>query len=108
MSTFDRTNSRAALVIAGAAFGLCGMQAEACDARKGPDLGVPLNAKDVAAIDLAIAPDGGGLANGSGNGGRGSAVYAEQCAACHGQAGVGGVGGIPRRAAWDRSRARSL
>lgn len=65
-------------------------------AKKGPDLGAVLDPRDVVPIDLTIMPDGSGLPQGRGNVARGSTVYGEQCAACHGDAGAGGVGAIPR------------
>ena len=41
--------------------------------------------------DIEIRPDGGGLPEGAGSVAQGRAVYAAQCAACHGDAGQGGI-----------------
>jgi mono/diheme cytochrome c family protein len=46
-------------------------------------IGSPAAADDLARF-LAIPPDGRGLPSGSGDAQRGAKVYAEQCAACHG------------------------
>lgn len=51
--------------------------------------GQPLAPEDAAAWDISIAPDGLGLPPGSGTPAQGSLVYAEKCAACHGQKGEG-------------------
>ncbi|MGI9383466.1 MAG: c-type cytochrome [Methyloligellaceae bacterium] len=42
-------------------------------------------AQEIAAIDIDAMPDGRGLPGGSGTSGKGKAVYAEKCAACHGE-----------------------
>ena len=54
-----------------------------------PRLGVPVEAADAAAWDISIGPDGAGLPPGSGTPAEGAAVYAEKCAACHGDKGEG-------------------
>jgi cytochrome c len=64
-----------------------------------PDLGRPISPQEFAAWDISIAPDGAGLPPGSGTATQGAAVYAEKCAACHGEKGAGQpndrlVGGI--------------
>jgi cytochrome c len=67
---------------------------------KGPNLGQPATAEDIAKWDIDIAPSGKGLPAGSGTAARGEAVYKQHCAACHGAKGegkpndalVGGVG----------------
>ena len=67
---------------------------------KGPDLGQPASAEDIARWDIDIPPSGKGLPAGSGTVAAGEAVYAKHCAACHGAKGegkpndalVGGVG----------------
>lgn len=41
--------------------------------------------------DIDVLPDGTGLPDGSGNAARGGQVYAENCAACHGDRGQGAV-----------------
>jgi cytochrome c len=51
--------------------------------------GQPIAAADAAAWDISIPPDGGGLPPGSGTPAQGAVVYAEKCAACHGQKGEG-------------------
>jgi mono/diheme cytochrome c family protein len=66
-------------------------------------IGSPATADDLARF-LAIPPDGRGLPSGSGDAQRGAKVYAEQCAACHGDKlegnpakGIGGdklIGGL--------------
>jgi mono/diheme cytochrome c family protein len=42
--------------------------------------------------DIDVSPDGGNLPAGSGTVAQGKAVYAAQCAACHGAQGQGGLG----------------
>src|SRR2546427_10699311 len=66
----------------------------------GPNLGKPIDAADIAAWDISILPDGSGLPPGSGTPAQGSRIYAQKCAACHGENGKGGqnaalVGGLP-------------
>jgi S-disulfanyl-L-cysteine oxidoreductase SoxD len=58
-------------------------------APKGPGLGVPPTAAQVAAADISIGPDGAGLPPGSGTPAEGEAVYATKCIACHGPQGSG-------------------
>lgn len=60
------------------------------------DLGTPLTAQDLARV-FAIPPDGRGLPPGKGTYAEGQKIYAESCAACHGDklqgiptAGIGG------------------
>lgn len=65
-----------------------------------PNLGKPISAADVAAWDISVSPDGTGLPPGSGTPAQGAKIYAEKCAACHGEGGRGGrnaplVGGGP-------------
>ena len=65
-------------------------------------VGRPPTAEEVRAWDLTIRPDGQGLPPGSGTAALGKAVYAERCAACHGETGedpkysrlVGGHGSL--------------
>jgi cytochrome c len=64
-----------------------------------PELGRPISPQEFAAWDISIGPDGAGLPPGSGTAKQGAAVYAEKCAACHGDKGAGQpndrlVGGI--------------
>ena len=55
-----------------------------------PGLGKPATEADIAAWDISIMPDGTGLPAGSGTAREGARVFAEQCSACHGEAGRGG------------------
>jgi S-disulfanyl-L-cysteine oxidoreductase SoxD len=57
-----------------------------------PGLGKPVSEADVAAWDISIMPDGTGLPPGSGTPAQGARVYAEKCAACHGENGKNGAG----------------
>lgn len=56
--------------------------------------GRPATAAEIAALDIDVTPDGAGLPPGRGTVQAGAAVYAAQCAICHGAAGEGvpGVG----------------
>ena len=54
-------------------------------------LGKPISEPDIKQWDIAILPDGTNLPPGSGTPAEGAKVYAEKCAACHGNAGKGGV-----------------
>jgi S-disulfanyl-L-cysteine oxidoreductase SoxD len=60
-------------------------------APKGPALGAPASAADVAAMDVSIGPDGAGLPPGSGTATQGAEVYKTKCIACHGTEGANGV-----------------
>ena len=65
-----------------------------------PNLGKPVSPAEIAAWDISVQPDGTGLPPGSGTPARGARIYAEKCAACHGENGKGGinaavVGGAP-------------
>lgn len=54
-------------------------------AADGPyDFGSTPSPAEIAAIDIDITPNGGGLPPGEGTQGQGAEVYAERCAACHG------------------------
>ena len=66
----------------------------------GPDLGKPIDARDLAPWDISIMPDGRGLPPGSGTVAEGARIYAAKCAMCHGENAKGGqnaalVGGAP-------------
>lgn len=52
-------------------------------------LGTPATAADVALRDADVGPDGAGLPPGHGTPSEGQAVYARQCASCHGEHGEG-------------------
>ncbi|HEX4556328.1 MAG TPA: cytochrome c [Xanthobacteraceae bacterium] len=56
-----------------------------------PNLGRPISEADIAAWDISILPNGQGLPAGGGTAAQGKTVYAEQCAACHGENGRGGI-----------------
>jgi S-disulfanyl-L-cysteine oxidoreductase SoxD len=60
-------------------------------APKGPALGVPASAEEIAAMDISIGPDGAGLPTGSGTPKQGAEVYAAKCIVCHGPEGANGV-----------------
>jgi S-disulfanyl-L-cysteine oxidoreductase SoxD len=72
-------------------------------AQQSPNLGKPISAEDLAAWDISVGPDGGGLPPGSGTVKQGEAVFAAKCQACHGEKGagtpndrlVGGQGSLP-------------
>jgi S-disulfanyl-L-cysteine oxidoreductase SoxD len=92
MSTRSRLVCAAALalVISGA-----GARAE------GPGLGKPITPQELAPWDIHVMPDGTGLPAGSGTPAQGAPIFAQKCAACHGEGGKGGhsaavVGGPPR------------
>jgi cytochrome c len=74
------------LLAVAAALALC----HAALAADTPKLGQPIDEKDVAAWDIAAMPSGAGLPPGSGNAVQGAKVFAEKCAACHGEGAKGG------------------
>ncbi len=53
--------------------------------------GQPAPRELIAALDTDVRPDGAGLPPGRGTAREGAAVYAKQCAACHGAEGEGGA-----------------
>ncbi len=57
-----------------------------------PHLGRPADPARIAALDAEIAPDGKGLPPGRGSVAQGAAIFAEKCAACHGEKGEGQPG----------------
>lgn len=57
-------------------------------------VGRPPTSEDIRALGSAIAPDGGGLPEGSGTVAAGREVFAAQCSRCHGPNGEGNVGPI--------------
>jgi len=52
--------------------------------------GRPATPQEIAALDVAIRPDGKGLPPGSGTAREGKVIYAIKCAACHGKTGTEG------------------
>ncbi|HEU4460310.1 MAG TPA: c-type cytochrome [Methylibium sp.] len=54
-----------------------------------PRLGTPVAEAAAARFDLDVFPDGRGLPSGRGNATQGAALFASQCAACHGARGRG-------------------
>ena len=58
------------------------------------DFGATATAQEIAAVAIAVAPDGKGLPAGKGTYAAGKTVYEQACAACHG-ADLKGVAGIP-------------
>jgi cytochrome c len=63
-------------------------------AAQSPKFGVgrPPTPEEMRALGSAIAPDGTGLPQGSGSVAEGRALFASQCARCHGPSGDGDVG----------------
>jgi cytochrome c len=55
-----------------------------------PKFGKPIDETAIAAWDISILPDGTGLPKGNGTPEQGVAIFAEKCAACHGENGKGG------------------
>jgi cytochrome c553 len=53
-----------------------------------PNLGKTISEADIRAWDIAVLPDGTNLPPGSGTAAQGAAIYAQQCALCHGENGV--------------------
>jgi mono/diheme cytochrome c family protein len=56
---------------------------------KGPNLGQPASAAEIALVDIGIPPSGAGLPAGSGDARAGAKVYAAKCQSCHGDKGAG-------------------
>lgn len=89
MFLFDAKARRATLGVAALALALgltTLVQAEL------PMLGQPVDEADLADFNHIILPDGSNLPSGSGSAAQGAAIYAAQCAACHGAQGEGGAG----------------
>ena len=60
------------------------------------DLGRAASAAEVAAVDIDVTPSGAGLPTGSGTTQQGAALYAANCASCHGANGEGKPPAYPR------------
>ena len=56
-----------------------------------PNLGKPIDPRDIAPWDISIMPDGTGLPAGSGTPAQGAPIFAQKCAMCHGEGGKGGI-----------------
>ena len=56
-----------------------------------PNLGKPIDPKDIAPWDISIMPDGTGLPPGRGTPAQGAPIFAQKCAMCHGENGKGGI-----------------
>jgi len=56
---------------------------------EGPELGRVATPDEIASWDISVGPDGTGLPSGRGTPKQGEAVYAQKCAACHGEKGAG-------------------
>ncbi|TDJ45788.1 MAG: cytochrome c [Gammaproteobacteria bacterium] len=59
-----------------------------------PGLGQELTARELAAVDFTIMPDGDGLPAGAGDAVTGRDIYNQNCLACHGENGTGGVNDV--------------
>lgn len=57
-------------------------------------IGREASAAEVARLDVDVMPDGRGLPAGRGTAEQGAAIYAAQCAACHGAEGEGTPAGV--------------
>lgn len=55
------------------------------------DFGRQATPDEIALWDIDVRPDGKGLPPGSGTVAEGKQVFADNCAACHGDKGVGGI-----------------
>jgi len=69
-------------------------------AAQSPRLGKAISESELKAWDISVHPDGSNLPPGGGTPAQGARIYAEKCAACHGENGTGGrnarlVGGAP-------------
>ena len=56
-----------------------------------PRLGKPISNEELAAWNTSILPDGSNLPAGSGSAAQGAQIFAQKCAACHGENGKGGT-----------------
>ncbi|MFC7477756.1 c-type cytochrome [Dankookia sp. GCM10030260] len=55
------------------------------------EFGRPASPEEIRLWDIDVRPDGRGLPEGRGSVARGSQVFEENCAACHGESGQGGI-----------------
>jgi cytochrome c len=55
------------------------------------DFGRAATPDEIKLWDIDVRPDGKSLPDGSGTARAGKAIFADQCAGCHGEAGVGGI-----------------
>jgi cytochrome c len=96
MCTRRADHKRAALFAAGiAALGLAAPELARAQGYPGTfDFGTPASAQEIAAVAIAVAPDGKGLPAGKGTYAEGKTVYENACAACHG-VDLKGVAGLP-------------
>lgn len=84
---------RTAAIVAGVVVaGACTAPGDAGNHACSPErfaLGRAATAQDIAALDIAIGPEGAGLPPGSGSAADGAKLYAQKCASCHGDNGQG-------------------
>ncbi|WP_204313393.1 c-type cytochrome, partial [Klebsiella michiganensis] len=55
------------------------------------DFGRPATPGEITLWDIDVGPDGKGLPDGSGTAAKGKQIFADNCAACHGENGQGGI-----------------
>ena len=55
------------------------------------DFGRPATPQEIKLWDIDVGPDGKGLPDGSGTAVQGKQIFADNCAACHGDNGQGGI-----------------
>jgi S-disulfanyl-L-cysteine oxidoreductase SoxD len=82
MSTSEKSLALAALALTLAA--APGLAADT------PHLGTPITEADVGAWNITVLPDGTNLPSGSGTPSQGAMIFAQKCAACHGEGAKGG------------------
>ena len=80
-----RATARCAMLAVAAA---CGGKASS-DAPARYGIGRAVTSQEIAALDIDVGPDGAGLPAGKGSATEGAALYATQCAQCHGPKGEG-------------------
>lgn len=73
------------------AMALCAL-ASGAQAQSSYGIGRPATAAEIAGWNIDVGRDGSNLPKGSGSVGHGREVFAQQCAACHGDKGEGGLG----------------